>query len=118
MAGIQQAVSSLATGLAYARKVRDYGKMQEANVKVQEQRLALQKQKLALAKKKEANKAKALENREYQLKTERKKVNAQIRSKKEEDGIQVSIGGKKMDIERLSSDMRNDIQKRLKGGNK
>ena len=113
MAGIQQAVSSLATGLAYARKVRDYGKMQEANVKVQEQRLALQKQKLALAKKKEANKAKALENREYQLKTERKKVNAQIKSNKEQ-GEQVTIGGKKIDVRMLPPDM----QKQLKGGKK
>ena len=53
MAGIQQAVSSLATGLAYARKVREYGSMQKANQKVQEQRLALQQQKLEIAKHRE-----------------------------------------------------------------
>lgn len=82
MAGIQQAVSSLATGLAYARKVREYGSMQKANLKVQEQRLALQKQKTSIQRLKEKNRAKELDIKEYQAKTARKLANAKVKAKR------------------------------------
>ena len=113
MAGIQQAVSSLATGLAYARKVREYGSMQKANLQAQQQRLALQKQKASIQKMKEKNKAKELEIKEYQAKTNRKLANAKIKDSKD-SGEQITIGGKKVSLSSLGA----DVQKQLKGDNK
>lgn len=113
MAGIQQAVSSLATGLAYARKVREYGSMQKANLQAQQQRLALQKQKASIQKMKEKNKAKELEIKEYQAKTNRKLANAKIKDSKD-SGEQITIGGKKVSLSSLGS----SVAKQLKGGNK
>lgn len=99
MAGIQQAISSLATGLAYARKVREYGSMQKANTQAQEQRLALQKQKASIQRLKEKNKAKELDIREYNAKTQRKLANAKVKiARREEDEDTITIGGKKVEL--------------------
>lgn len=99
MAGIQQAISSLATGLAYARKVREYGSMQKANNQAQEQRLALQKQKASIQRLKERNKAKELDIREYNAKTQRKLANAKVKiARREEDEDTITIGGKKVEL--------------------
>lgn len=98
MAGIQQSVSSLATGLAYARKVREYGSMQKANLQVQQQRLALQKQKASIQKMKEKNKARELDIKEYQSKTNRKLANAKIKAVKREDEDTITIGGRKVEL--------------------
>lgn len=98
MAGIQQAISSLATGLAYARKVREYGSMQKANAQAQEQRLALQKQKASIQKLKERNKAKELDIREYNAKTQRKLANAKVKAVKKEDEDTITIGGRKVEL--------------------
>lgn len=106
MAGIQQAVSSLATGLAYARKVREYGSMQKANVQVQQQRLALQQQKLAIAK--------------HHAETQRKLANAKMREVrikekgKASDDDTVMLGGQKVSLKSLNP----ALAKQLKGVNK
>lgn len=106
MAGIQQAVSSLATGLAYARKVREYGSMQKANVQVQQQRLALQKQKMAIA--------------EHHAQTQRKLANARLREvrlkekSKTENDDKVMLGGQKVSLKSLNP----KLATLLKGGNK
>lgn len=106
MAGIQQAVSSLATGLAYARKVREYGSMQKANVQAQQQRLALQKQKIAIA--------------EHHAQTQRKLANARLREvrlkeKRQSDSDdKVMLGGQKVSLKSLNP----NLAKQLKGGNK
>lgn len=106
MAGIQQAISSLATGLAYARKVREYGSMQKANQQVQQQRLALQQQKLELAKHREQ--------------TKRKLANAKMRdvrlkekAQKENDNT-ITIGGQKVSLSSLNP----NIAKAIKEGSK
>lgn len=106
MAGIQQAISSLATGLAYARKVREYGSMQKANQQVQQQRLALQQQKIEIAKQREM--------------TKRKLANAKVRqirlkeqAKKDDDNT-VTIGGQKVSLNALNP----NIAKAIKEGNK
>ena len=106
MAGIQQAVSSLATGLAYARKVREYGSMQKANVQAQQQRLALQKQKIAIA--------------EHHAQTQRKLANARLREvrlkekRQSDDDDKVMLGGQKVSLKSLNP----NLAKQLKGGNK
>lgn len=106
MAGIQQAISSLATGLAYARKVREYGSMQKANMEAQQQRLALQKQKIAIA--------------EHQAKTQRKLANARLREvrlkeqRSTEKDDTVMLGGQKVSLKSLNP----NLAKQLKGGNK
>lgn len=106
MAGIQQAISSLATGLAYARKVREYGSMQKANQQVQQQRLALQQQKIEIAKQREL--------------TKRKLANAKVRevrlkeSAKKDDDNTVTIGGQKVSLKTLSP----NVAKAIKEGNK
>ena len=106
MAGIQQAVNSLAVGLASARKVREYGSMQKANQQVQEQRLALQKQKLELAK--------------YKAMTQRKMANAKMRgvrlkeqAKGEKDN-QITLGGQKVALNSLSPKLAQAIKEASK----
>lgn len=107
MAGIQQAVSSLATGLAYARKVREYGSMQKANVQAQQQRIALQQQKIAIA--------------EHQAETKRKLANAKMREvrlkerlNKDDGDDKVMLGGQKVSLKTLNP----KLATLLKGGNK
>ena len=106
MAGIQQAISSLATGLAYARKVRDYGAMQKANQQVQQQRLALQQQKLEIAKQREMTKRKLANAKVRQIRLKEK-------AQKEDDNT-VSIGGQKVSLNSLNP----NIAKALTEGNK
>ena len=122
MAGIQQAVSSLATGLAYARKVREYGSMQKANLKVQEQKLALQKQKVSIQKKKEANKSKELDLREYQAKTERKLANLKVKQSREGnkdiEGNLSAFGSKEWKIKDYPESIQKQVREQLKGGKK
>ena len=107
MAGIQQAVSSLATGLAYARKVREYGSMQKANVQAQQQRIALQQQKIAIAK--------------HHAETKRKLANAKMRevrlkerANKDDGDDQVMLGGQKVSLKNLNP----KLATLLKGGSK
>lgn len=106
MAEIQQAVSSLATGLAYARKVREYGSMQKANVQAQQQRLALQQQKVAISK--------------YHAETQRKLANARMREvrvkerDKDSGDDNVMLGGQKVSLKTLNP----KLATLLKGGNK
>lgn len=107
MAGIQQAVSSLATGLAYARKVREYGSMQKANVQAQQQRIALQQQKIAIAK--------------HHAETKRKLANAKMREvrlkerlNKDDEDDKVILGGQKVSLKNLNP----KFATLLKGGSK